>query len=178
MMKIHKYNSSYVKFFKNERKRLYGMFGDMCQIEHIGSTAIPGTDGKGVIDILLMFDNNNDVATSVKKLIDFGYFLSPYRPERNGRIFMTSSGSKDSVLGDIHLHLLTKNNDECSRLILFRNYLINHENARRAYNDLKYEILKKVNGDRKQYTKLKDEFIKQIIKDAQNEMLRESYFTN
>jgi len=169
MLNLHKYNPEYTELFEIERNRLNNTLNNICLVEHIGSTAIPGVDGKGVIDIMLVFDDKADIESATKLLENIGYFSSTNDIKRNGRIFMSSTGAKESGEGDFHLHLLTKGNCDYSQTIMFRNYLIKHQDARQSYNDLKYELFEKVNGDRKEYTRLKDDFIKNTIDLAQNE---------
>lgn len=169
MLNIHEYDSRYANLFQAEKVKLNKVLNNTYLVEHIGSTAIPGVDGKGVIDIILVFQDKKGIESAVKLLCDAGYFLSADNENRNGRTFMSSTASKESGEGDIHLHLLTKDNNDYPQIILFRDYLIKHPDARRSYNDLKYELLKKVNGDRKEYTKLKDSFIKNIINLTKNE---------
>lgn len=137
-------------------------------MEHIGSTAIPGVDGKGVIDIMLAFNDMDDVKSAIKLLENANYFLSTDDIKRNSRIFMSSTGETESGEGDIHLHILTKDNVDYSRAIMFRDYLIKHQEARQSYNALKYELSKQVNGDRIKYTMLKDKFIKNTINLSNN----------
>jgi len=166
MLNLHEYNPKYAELFQVESVKLNKTLNNTCLVEHIGSTAIPGVDGKGVIDIMLIFNDEADIEPAVILLENDGYFSSVYDIKRNGRIFMSSTGVKESGEGDIHLHLLSRG---YSQTIMFRDYLIKHPEARQSYNDLKYELLKKVNGDRKEYTKLKDNFIKNIIDLAKNE---------
>jgi len=169
MLNLHKYNPEYAKLFQIESIKLNKILNNICLVEHIGSTAIPGVDGKGVIDIMLVFNNRTNMESAIGLLNNAGYFSSADNIKRNGRIFMSSTGAKESGEGDIHLHLVTKDNSDYTQAIMFRNYLIEHQDVRQLYIDLKYELLKKVNGDRKEYTKLKDNFIKNIIDLAKNE---------
>lgn len=162
MLTLHKYNPEYVELFQNERNKLSDVLNNTCLIEHIGSTAIPEVDGKGVIDIMLVFNYETDVMPAIKLLENAGYSSSADNIKRNGRIFMSSSGQRESSEGDIHLHLLLKDNIDYPQAIMFRNYLIENREARLAYNSLKYGLLKNVNN-RQEYTKLKDSFIKNII---------------
>jgi GrpB-like predicted nucleotidyltransferase (UPF0157 family) len=168
-LEIHGYNPSYKKIFEAERIKLTKILGDICKIEHIGSTAVPELDGKGVIDIMIVFYKDLDIQLSIAKLEKNGYFLSKNSFDQNGRFFMASSGEVESHEGDIHLHLLDAASNDFHQAILFRDYLVKHTEAKQDYNDLKYELLGKVNGDRKLYTKLKSNFIKNIIDLAKSE---------
>lgn len=163
MLNIYKYNSSFLLLFKKEQKKLEQILGNICIIEHIGSTAIPKVDGKGVIDIMLIFEEQNEIETAINQLQKNGYFLANDKIDRKGRFFLSSTGKKESDFGDIHLHLTTKNNDDYLNAILFRDYLKYHPKKRQEYVDLKYKLFNEVDGDRKKYTELKSNFIKKVI---------------
>jgi GrpB-like predicted nucleotidyltransferase (UPF0157 family) len=137
--------------------------GEICLIEHIGSTAISGVDGKGVVDMMLVFENLEDIESAVNLLQEHNYFISADKIHRNGRIFMSTSGERESEPGDYHLHLVTKENEDYANAILFRDYLIQHPKSRQDYIDLKYKIFNEVTGNRPEYTKLKTEFMRNII---------------
>lgn len=47
------YNPAFSKYFEEEKKRLSKYLSGDYQIEHIGSTAVPGLGGKGIIDIMI-----------------------------------------------------------------------------------------------------------------------------
>lgn len=169
MLLIHNYSDSFVELFNTEKKKLKKILGNFCLIEHIGSTAIPKVDGKGIIDIMVVFENIKDIKSAVELLQNNGYILSDNKIERTGRIFMSTSGKKESCLGDVHLHITTKDNDSYLNAILFRDYLKKHPKRKKEYVDLKYQLFNKVNGNRTKYTELKSGFIKKIIDLAKKE---------
>ena len=53
--------------------------------------------------------------------------------------------------------------------IMFRDYMNSHEDEAKRYEELKLSLYKKYNGNRKEYTYGKDEYIKKIIALAMNE---------
>ena len=169
-MNIYKYSNSFPLLFKKEKNKLKKILGDSCLIEHIGSTAIVGIDGKGIIDIMLVFSKKETIKIAVELLQKNGYFLANDKIERKGRIFMSSTGTKESDFGDIHLHLTTKDNIDYLNAILFRDYLKKHLKENKEYVDLKYQLLNNVNGNRAKYTELKSDFIKKIIDLAKKEL--------
>jgi len=171
VLNIYKYSEIFPSLFEKEKKKIKSILGDVCLIEHIGSTAIEGVDGKGIIDILLIFENQNDIESTVKSLQKNGYFLAVDSVKLNGRTFMSSSGIKESDFGDIHLHLAIENSDEYLNTILFRDYLRNHPKERQEYIDLKYKLFKEVAGNRPKYTESKNDFIRKIIASAKKDLL-------
>lgn len=171
MLCIYKYSETFPSLFEKEKKKIEKILGKFCIIEHIGSTAIEGVDGKGIIDIMLAFENQNDIEPAIKLLQKNGYFLAENNADRNGRIFMASVKIGESDFGDIHLHLNTQNNDDFLNVILFRDYLRSHPKEKQEYIDLKYQLFKIVNGDRKKYTQSKSDFIQKIVASAKKDLL-------
>lgn len=170
-LKLYKYSESFVSLFENEKNKLRILLGDKCVIEHIGSTAIPATDGKGVIDIMIGFEDQNNLDTAIKLIQKSGFILADYKIERKERVFMSSSGNRESDFGDIHLHLVIKTSEDFLNAILFRDFMRNNEKERQEYIDLKYQLWEKVGDDRKKYTQMKKEFIERIVEMAKKRFL-------
>jgi GrpB-like predicted nucleotidyltransferase (UPF0157 family) len=161
MLQLHHYDPSYNDIFKRESEKIAKLLVGDYLIEHIGSTAIPGTDGKGVVDIIVAFNSIEEMLSAIIILEKHYHFIDD-KVDRDTRIFMTSS-EKDSGEGDIHLHLVLKDSDDYNDAILFRDYLIKHQDAKQAYVNLKYDIQKNITNDRAEYTKHKADFIHNII---------------
>ena len=70
MLEIHKYNPLSRVIFDNEAKKISKIIGESPLIEHIGSTSIPGMDGKNVIDIMLAFNTKQDIKKCHTKIIE------------------------------------------------------------------------------------------------------------
>lgn len=162
MLSLYPYKKFFPKLFQKEKLKLQKLLGKKIIIEHVGSTAIPQMSGKGIIDIIIAFDNKKQINNAVEVLSKEGYYLSEDK-DRNDRIFMSSAGVKESTLGDIHLHLVPKDSLPYKNLLFFRDYLINHPEARKEYINLKYQIIKEVKQNRVEYTKKKKEFIEKIL---------------
>ncbi len=164
MLKIYKYNKVFSKLFNKELKKLTKILGNNCIVEHIGSTAIKEVDGKGIIDIMIAFDNQTEIKKAISLLQKNNYYLITDEKNRKERILMTSiEQGKESDFGDVHLHLTRKFDSSFLDAILFRNFLRKNQKERQRYVELKYRLLKETLGDRKKYTELKNDFIKKII---------------
>lgn len=164
MLKIYKYNEIFSKLFNKELKKLTGILGNNCIIEHIGSTAIKEVDGKGVIDIMIAFNDQNEIKKAINSLQKNSYYLIADGKDRKERTLMTSiEPGKESDFGDIHLHLTKKTDSSFLDAILFRDFLRKTPKERQQYTELKYKLLEETFGDRKKYTELKNDFIKKII---------------
>ena len=62
-----------------------------------------------------------------------------------------------------HLHIYIYNSDEWRNNILFRDFLISHEWARKEYRELKERLAITYAFDRVSYTKAKAPFIRKIL---------------
>lgn len=65
--------------------------------------------------------------------------------------------------GTHHLHIYIYNSDEWRNNILFRDFLISHEWARKEYRELKERLAITYAFDRVSYTKAKAPFIRKIL---------------
>ena len=156
-IKLYPYTEDFVNFFKKE-KSLLAKSLLKTEIHHIGSTAIPGTHGKGIIDILIAIDwkNKENVVQELKSL---GY--KHIHPEDDKRIFLSKIGP--TRYGNAHIHLTELESKEYENKLKFRDKLRNDQDLVLEYNKLKENLVKHTKGDREEYTKLKKEFIKRVI---------------
>lgn len=135
--------------------------GKGCLIEHFGSTAI-GISGKGVVDIIIGFNNQTRLNEAIPILENRGYIKD--NAKREERIFMSSTGEKESGPGDFHLHLVLKQGRILAEAVAFRDYLTSHPREKKQYAKLKYQLAKKVGKNRALYTKLKGSFIEKAVR--------------
>ncbi|WP_022932724.1 GrpB family protein [Treponema bryantii] len=144
-----------------------------CQVQHVGSTSIPGMKAKPIIDIDVGLDNWADFETVKKSLASIGYDHEGDRGIKGREAFGRNGPVHNEILDSIdhHLYVCSFDNEEYKRHILFRDYLRSHDEARDKYNQIKEEILKKVGSDnRAGYVQMKEEeyrdFFEEIIEKA------------
>lgn len=160
-VKLSAYNPAWEKLYKKEEKLLipivekYGVI-----IEHIGSTAIPGSKAKPIIDIAIGVKNLKDVEKFIKPLKKLEYECR-HDDSVDKRYFFTK-GNKTHTTH--HLHIVKINSKLWKNQIIFRDYLRRHKDVVKKYNKLKAELAEKYKNDRKKYVAGKDKFIKSIIK--------------
>ncbi len=131
--------------------------GMLTDIQHIGSTAIPGLRAKPVIDLLVMVSRFSPILEYAQRLEPLGYTHS-YQPLEPVRIFFRKGAPRTH-----HLHIVEDRSDECRRLLLFRDHLLRHPETAVAYEALKRDLAERFALDRPRYTKSKTEFIQSII---------------
>jgi 5-(carboxyamino)imidazole ribonucleotide synthase len=109
------------------------------EVEHIGSTAVPGLPGKGIVDLSIE-TTPEDIPGVVATLYDLGFGPQPgpdpWPPTRPMPVGSLELGGK---LYRIHLHVQPKGGDY-PRDIAFRDALRNDPELRREYEGLKRGI--------------------------------------
>ena len=79
------YTPAWATLFQAERARLQGALGaDALDIQHIGSTAVPGLAAKPILDLGIAVAAEAVVATLVPRLAALGYTYHGYRWGRPG----------------------------------------------------------------------------------------------
>lgn len=152
--------------FKTEKKKLKTLLnGLVFEIEHFGSTAIPGTFGKGMIDIMFIFPSERVQLQALEKLKQAGYRQGELNKKRDGRFFLTNNQNQ-SQAGDVHLHLVIKDTDQHKGPLFFKKHLLENHKDVEEYNKLKKKLASKFNFDRKSYALGKRDFIEKIVEIA------------
>lgn len=140
------------------------------RIEHVGSTSVPGLAAKPIIDIDVVYMNPCDFLEIGKRLYRLGYIHNGNQgiPEREA-FKRFESHHMHPILDKIrhHLYVCPAESVELKRHILFRDYLIENEWARKAYSDLKKDIAVRADNDHKVYASMKEvearDFVQRII---------------
>lgn len=153
------HRDKWVAAFESESKRIMlHCSGILTAIEHIGSTSVPGLAAKSVLDIMLGLATGTDGEKLVKPMTDLGYeFLGEYGIE--GRYFFVLKHQNRTV---VHAHGFAITNDNWHRHLFFRDYLINHPDARKEYERIKLKLAEQYRKDRKAYSDGKSDFIRSI----------------
>lgn len=152
------YTKKFKKVFGQTKQRIKKVLPDAV-VEHIGSTAVQGLKGKGIVDILIGIDSWDEKMKAVRGLKSLGF--SHVHSEEDGRIFLSKKAETD--YGDTHLHLVKRDGEEFKEKVKFRDFLREHPEKAQEYENIKRKAIKKSKGDRKQYGEVKENFIKKII---------------
>ena len=158
-LKINPYDKKVTDRFKRQKNKILKAIGDF-EVYHVGSTAVPGLGGKGIVDVLIGIDNWKQVAEIIESLKKIG-FLHIHLKEK-GRIFLSKNTGLS--LSNVHIHIAIKQSKAYKELLFFRDYLRENKKEAQNYFNLKSEWLKKSKKDRKKYQELKSEYINKILK--------------
>lgn len=173
-MLIQEYQEKWADDFEAIRRVIASaLFPLNISIEHIGSTAIPNLAAKPIIDIDIIFDSKTDFAIIKNRLGKIGYFHNGDQGIPNREAFKRQESSEQhEVLDTIkhHLYVCPTDSEELQRHLLFRDFLRQDENARQAYQTIKYQIAEEAKQDIKIYVEIKElkarDFINAIIERA------------
>jgi len=157
--KFRKYDSNYKRLFFVEKAKLKKIF-PTSTIEHIGSTAVLGLGGKGIIDINLGI-KKRDVKKSIARLKNNKYIFVESAGDGKERWFFKRDYVYNDKIRRVHVHLTLIDSHTWKKCLKFRDHLRSSKNAREKYTNLKKKaILLEKTG--KAYRNYKKKFIENI----------------
>lgn len=167
--KFRPYNAIFPKLAEKEIERTRKVFGNMVQLEHVGSTAVPGLGGKGVIDLLMVVPKERWRDAS-EKLSKLGYEYKKNAGVVGERLFFQIN-LPDNEIGSrlYHLHLTYNGSRDHKELVGFRDYLRGHPDKAREYAGIKSKAAKAVENlatkdeMKEKYGTMKKDFIEEIV---------------
>ena len=172
IIKVSDYDPAWPRMFAEESAKLRAVLGRLVvEIEHIGSTAVPGLPAKPVIDLLVGVSSLEQArARCIKPLQALGYdYIPEYEAFLPGGLFfrrMSSAG-----VGH-HLHVMEPANPRWKRLVVFRDHLRAHPRAARTYGDLKRALAARCRDDIAAYRTAKHDFVEKATEKGLTEFRR------
>ena len=133
------------------------------QVEHVGSTSVPGCSGKGIVDLAILYPAG--MLVTARTVLDGVGFQKqggpePFPEERPMRVGSIQHGD---VLYRIHAHVLAAACEEHRELIWFRDRLRSDAALRKRYEDRKQAIIASRVRDSLEYSKAKGGFITEVL---------------
>ncbi|MDU0312315.1 GrpB family protein [Phycicoccus sp. M110.8] len=123
------------------------------QVEHIGSTSVPGLAAKPIIDVLVTVEDITAEEDHVDLLLDAGYQLRVREPGH--RLVRTPAR-------DVHVHLLEVGDQAAADYLLFRDRLRAGPADRRLYEDTKRALVDQDWADMNAYAEAKTDVVSAI----------------
>lgn len=160
-VKLVEHNPEWKQNFAKEEKEIRDVLGQDCiDVQHVGSTAIPGILAKPIIDIAVVVPTLEKVKFYQEKLGKIGYDLKE-NDTRIERLFFTKGPENNRTH---YLHLGELNDTYVQDMILFKEYLYRYKNLAEDYVSLKKDLTRRYRDKRYDYTAGKESFIKSVIK--------------
>lgn len=154
------YQPRWRELFRAEEEPLRSVFGPAAlEIEHIGSTSIPGTPARPVVDMAVMIAHYGDALNFAEALQGLGWVPDPsIFTEAGERHFYTRGDPRQ-----YHLSIAYADRGGFwPRQILFRDYLRAHPNVRDEYAALKARLLRE-DPSGATYVKGKTDFVYEVL---------------
>jgi GrpB-like predicted nucleotidyltransferase (UPF0157 family) len=158
---IHRYDLVWPDRFLHLAAAIKGIWGlDAVDIQHVGSTAVPGMDGKPVLDVLVLVGSPDKLDCHKEAMEAAGYIYQGsvvtddsrlYREVRDGEIVA-------------NMHIFPHDHAHASEMIMIRDYLRSHPEDVEEYSTLKKYLKEKYPNDYASYRREKDAFMDGILK--------------
>ena len=154
------YTSAWATLFEVERARLYAaLHPHVLDIQHIGSTAVPGLAAKPLLDLGIAVADESIVSVCIPRITTLGYTFRGYRGADQGYFF--DIGPEHQLTH--YLHMLLISDSGWWNYLRFRDHLRARPAARDAYQRLKQDLATEYAADRAAYSAAKTVFIQQIL---------------
>ena len=152
------YDPNWPGLFDREAARIRAVLGDTAiQIEHAGSTSVPGLAAKPIIDIVLAVPDSADEPAYVPAMEAAGYPLRAREPDWfEHRMFKGPDTN-------INLHVFTVGAAEIDKMLLFRDWLRANPPDRDAYLQVKRDLAERTWRHVQHYADAKSAIVEQIV---------------
>ena len=129
------YDAEWPRLFEREAERVRSALGShVLQLEHAGSTSIPGLVAKPRIDMILVVADSADESAYVEPLEAAGYVLRIREPNWFEHRLLRGPDT------DVNLHVFSAGCPEIDRMLLFRDHLRTDAADRELYARTKREL--------------------------------------
>jgi len=160
------YNPAWARLFEEEAARIEAIMGDEAiEIQHVGSTSVPGLSANPIIDLLLVVESFAPVEEYSRRLEPLGYHWQAHENDSE-RLFFWKGRPRTH-----HLHIVEFATWEHQRHVIFRDYLRRYPEVAQEYAKVKRELSNAFAHNRPAYTRGKTAFIKNIMARAVEEIL-------
>jgi GrpB-like predicted nucleotidyltransferase (UPF0157 family) len=158
VVRLSPYQPAWQRLFEEEKARLQQAVGPyVLDIQHVGSTSIPGLVAKPILDIAIAVRNFEEATVCIEPIERLGYV---YRGELGiPRRHYFRKGQPRTH----HLHVNEIESADYENQILFRDYLIRHPDLAQAYGALKLDLARRFPTDRDAYLAGKAPFIEHVL---------------
>ena len=157
-IELVEYDPSWPGLFAHEAFRIESALGGRAlQIEHVGSTSVPGLAAKPNIDILLVVADAADEDDYAVALSAAGYVLRVSEPDWYQHRMLKG---QDPI---VNLHVFSQGCPEIDRMLLFRDWIRSNEADRALYERTKRELAEREWKYIQNYADAKGAVVEEIV---------------
>lgn len=163
IVRLAPYTAEWKRLFEQEKALLQAAIGHhVLDIQHVGSTSIPGMVAKPIIDVGIAVTSFEGARVCIQPIEQLGY---EYRGEFGIplRHYFVKGDPRTH-----HLHMHELDSPDWENQVLFRDYLIQHPALAEEYAALKVDLAQRYRTDRGAYLDSKAPFIQRVMEMARS----------
>ncbi|KAA0948536.1 GrpB family protein [Sporosarcina sp. ANT_H38] len=158
------HSNNWKALFKVEKDQLNAIIGEhVVDIQHIGSTAIDGIAAKPLLDILVGVKSMEEVQKFDKHKLKEATYYHLGRVKIEGKEVFAKFSNLEALTKTHVLHVVEYGGDWWQKHTFFRDYLNEHPEVAKQYEELKKELAEAFPTDERTYTDGKKNFIDKIL---------------
>lgn len=155
LLEVVSYDDEWPGVFAQHQTRLRDALRAVpVEIEHIGSTSVPGLAAKPIIDILITVDDITAEEDYLVAVLAAGYELRVREPGH--RLVRTPAL-------DVHIHIMQKGHPAADKYLVFRDRLRADAGDRALYEDTKRALVAQGFDDMNAYSDAKTDVVTAIV---------------
>jgi GrpB-like predicted nucleotidyltransferase (UPF0157 family) len=157
-VRLREYTPLWADLFRIEAANLQDALRELVlDIQHVGSTAVPGLIAKPILDIAVAIPAQAIVAKYAAPLARLGYQFAYWAELENDLTF------EKGVERTHHVHLVELDGRQWNDYLRFRDALRTNAQMACEYERIKIELGARFCRDRASYTREKAEFIRRVL---------------
>jgi GrpB-like predicted nucleotidyltransferase (UPF0157 family) len=157
-VELVEYDPEWPVLFDREAERIRGVLGERAlEVEHAGSTSVPGLAAKPIVDIVLAVADSADEPAYVPALEAAGYVLRIREPDWFEHRLLKGPDT------NVNLHVFSAGCPEIERMLTFRDRLRASDADRERYERAKRKLATQEWEHVQHYADAKSEVVKEIL---------------
>lgn len=157
-LRLSPYRDEWPALFETEKKIIMEAIGGHIEdIQHVGSTSIPGMPAKPILDIAIAVDDFETARACIPPLADLKYTFKGENGIPRRHYFQKGEPCTH------HIHMVEETSEEWTKLIQYRDCLRTDRSVAAAYARLKADLVKRLARDRVAYQNAKADFIEKVL---------------
>jgi len=157
-VRLREYTPLWVELYRIEEAELRDALGVLAlDVQHVGSTAIPGLVAKPILDIAVAIPSGGLVPRCATSLARLGYQYAYWADLENDYTF------EKGVDHTHHVHLVELHSRQWVEYLRFRDTLRTNLQLAREYERIKMALGARYCSDRAAYTRAKADFIRHVL---------------
>lgn len=154
------YDPSWPELFEQLARPVRAALADLdVEVDHVGSTAVPGLAAKPIVDIDVVVPTADAVVTAIERLRGLGYVYQGDKGIPGREAFLWPPGSPRH-----HLYVVVAGGEPHAAHVAFRDRLRGEPETAARYATLKRELAERHGAERLAYTEAKSDFVESVLR--------------